>query len=338
MWSCPNCQARFSLQMHPPITAGGFDAPVFRDVVALVLASKRKANRDADYVKSLEHYLTTFIAGWESRPVEAATFEEVENRLAELAGKQSDSSRQTWFTRTNTLFSFAKRRGIIAENPFARLERITVDRKTPEILTPEQAEKLVRLCPPIMVPYLALTLFSGVRPCGEAMKIRWEHINLESGTVEINFPKVRKHRRIVTLEPIALDLLRSHWRATGLVSPSKSTVRRWKRKMRTALGLVKWTADLLRHTAASFLYQLKGDAAAVAKSLGNSVAVMMTHYIVPVTAKACALFWAIVTPWRANEQKRAVESRAVLLSVFHRASGFLRSLLPDRLAADSVPA
>ena len=147
MLSCPNCQVRFRLEMRPPISAGDFDGHPLQAVVNQVLAAKSAAMRDPDYVKSLKHYLTTFAAGWEHRFIETITAADIEARLAELSQGQSDSSRQTWFTRTNTLFSFASRRGFISINPLSQLERIAVNGKAPVILTPAQAVALVKATP-----------------------------------------------------------------------------------------------------------------------------------------------------------------------------------------------
>ncbi|MDE2099454.1 MAG: tyrosine-type recombinase/integrase [Patescibacteria group bacterium] len=243
-------------------------------------------------MKSLVAYQSTFIKGWEQRPINEITSHEVETRLAEIAGDQSNHSRQTWFNRINTLFSYAKRRGYTNENPFDRLERITVDRNDPIILTVEQSKLLLKTCPTVLRPYLILAMFAGIRPDGEVMKMTWDHINLDAGTVAVNFPKVRKHRRVVNLEPIAIELLKQHPIKKGLVAPSKSTVRRWKRKIRTLLGFERFPQDVFRHTAASFLIELHNDVAKVARMLGNSPHILMTHYAVPVSAADCKKFWS----------------------------------------------
>lgn len=262
-----------------------------KQVADEVVASKCAANRREEYTDSLAYYLSVFIKRWETRPLEQITSTEIETRLHEIAGNQSDNSRQTWFNRVNTMFAYAKRRGIIKENPVDRLERISVDRKDPLILTVEQSRLLLATCPTVCKPYLVLGLFAGIRPGGELMKLTWEHINLETGTVAINFPKVRKHRRVVHLEPIAIELLKAHPVKSGLVAPSKSTVRRWKRKARKTIGYKKWPQDILRHTAASFLIALHDDAAKVARLLGNSPHILLTHYVVPVTKEDCLKFW-----------------------------------------------
>ena len=274
-----------------PTPGGHFTATTIKQVADEIIPAKRAGNKRDVYLKSLAYFLSVFIKGWEQRPIHEITSHEIEERLAEIAGDQSDNSRQTWFNRINTLFSYAKRRGYLTENPFDRLERITVDRNDPIILTVEQSRLLLKICPTVLRPYLILAMFAGIRPDGELMKMTWDHINLEAGTVAVNFPKVRKHRRVVNLEPIAIELLKQHPIKKGLVAPSKSTVRRWKRKIRTLLGFERFPQDIFRHTAASFLLELHNDVAKVARLLGNSPHILMTHYCVPVSKSDCNSFW-----------------------------------------------
>jgi integrase len=70
-------------------------------------------------------------------------------------------------------------------------------------------------------------------------------------------------------------------------------VRRFKRKARQALGLAAWPADLLRHTAASYLLALHDDVGKVAKMLGNSSAILLSHYHQPVKSEDCGQFWKV---------------------------------------------
>ncbi|MDD5139382.1 MAG: hypothetical protein PHY43_03860 [Verrucomicrobiales bacterium] len=253
-----------------------------------LLSSKRAANRRPDYIKSLLHYIDRFAAGREHLPLSSITTADVEAWLSQFP---VPDSRKTWLTRISTLFSFAVRRDYLPANPCDKIERVTIDRKPPIIFTPDQSRELLAMCPTICKPWLVLTMFAGIRPDREMRLLKWEHINLDTATVQILFPKVRKHRRIVPLEPIVVKLLREHPLKTGFVAPSNSTLRRFKRKMRAVLGFARWPQDVTRHTAASYLMALHQDAGKVAAGLGNSVAVLMNHYIVPVEKKICEVFW-----------------------------------------------
>jgi integrase len=264
-----------------------FDVTTAR-VVAECLQSKLSANRRSGYIKSLSGYLERFTAGHEAAPISWFTTGFVENFIAQF---KNPDSRATWLNRISTLFSYAVFRGYLTANPCDKIERVTIDRKPPVIFTPEQVRMLLAVCPTICKPWLILAVFAGIRPDREMHLLKWEHINLETGTVQILFPKVRKHRRIVPLVPLAVELLRQHPLKKGMVAPSHSTIRRFKRKMRKALGFARWPTDVTRHTAASYLLAKDQDAAKVALWLGNSVSVLMSHYIVPVSAADCEEFW-----------------------------------------------
>jgi integrase len=268
------------VHIHQNVTA-----PPLSQVIAEVIASKVTANRRECYVKSLRVYLNSFAKGRESKPLADVEVWEIELWLSKYAGAYT---RQTWLNRISTLFSFAVRRGYIAANPCDRIERITVDMKPPVILSPEQAQRLLDITPPHCKPYLVLGLFAGIRP-EEIMRLDWSCIDLETKTVKVD-GKTRR-RRIVPLEPKAVALLSACLGKAGRVSPSASTVRRFKRRVRAALGFTRWPQDLLRHTAASYLLALHGDAGKVAMRLGNSSSILLTHYHEPVKQADCERFW-----------------------------------------------
>ena len=117
----------------------------------------------------------------------------------------------------------------------------------------------------------------------------WSHVNLQTRTARVE-GKTRR-RRIVPLPEIAVAELGKHPLKSGAIAPSNSTVRRWKRAACKVIGLEHWPQDLLRHTAASYLLAWHQDAGKVATMLGNSAAILLTHYHEPVTAENCANFW-----------------------------------------------
>lgn len=250
-----------------------------------VIEAKRTANRTARYVKSLGYYLRQFAAGREERALADFTAEDVD---AWLSRYPSHYTRQTWLNRLSTLFSFAVRRGYVVANPCDRIDRVTVDKKPPAILTPAQSRELLAACPTVMRPYLVLGMFAGIRP-EEIERMEWSHINLDMGTARVD-GKTRR-RRLVTLEPVAVTELRKHPLRTGDVAPSGATIARWRSKARRVIGLDKWPQDLLRHTAASYLLALHGDAGKVALRLGNSAGILLTHYNEPVPKEAAEAFF-----------------------------------------------
>jgi integrase len=255
--------------------------------IEAVLEAKRTANRTPRYLKSLGYYLRQFAAGREERPLADFTVADVEAWLARYPGQYS---RQTWLNRLSTLFAFAVRRGYVASNPCDRLDRVTIDQTPPVILTPAQSRELLAASPVIMRPYVVLGMFAGIRP-EEIERMEWAQIDLDAATARVE-GKTRR-RRLVPLHARAVAELRKHPLRAGPVAPTPAVIARWRRKARRMLGLPRWPQDLLRHTAASYLLALHGDAGKVATMLGNSSGVLLTHYHDPVRAEDCGLFWRL---------------------------------------------
>lgn len=255
--------------------------------IEAVLEAKRTANRTPRYLKSLGYYLRQFAAGREERPLADFTVADVEAWLARYPGQYS---RQTWLNRLSTLFAFAVRRGYVVSNPCDRLDRVTIDQTPPVILTPAQSRELLAASPVAMRPYVVLGMFAGIRP-EEIERMEWAQIDLDAATARVE-GKTRR-RRLVPLHARAVAELRKHPLRAGPVAPTPAVIARWRRKARRMLGLPRWPQDLLRHTAASYLLALHGDAGKVATMLGNSSGVLLTHYHDPVRAEDCGLFWRL---------------------------------------------
>lgn len=252
------------------------------DVVAELLEAKQRANRRSAYVTSLRQFVTRFAR--EFPDLGAVSADDIEKFLRRF---DCPSSRQTWLNRVSTLFSFAVRRGYLKENPCDRVERVMVDRKTPAILTPEQANTLLASCRADCRAYLVLALYAGIRPA-EIQRLDWADVSFETKTVRVD-GKTRR-RRVVPLEPIAARLLAQCPKKQGRVAPSLSTLKRWKREARKCLG-GKWPADILRHTAATYLLALYEDAGRVSYWLGNSPKILLAHYDAATTKAEATKFW-----------------------------------------------
>ena len=259
--------------------------------VERLLTAKTAGNRKPEYLTSLTHYLSNFQKGREGRLLSDFTTADIEDWLSQFPNA---NSRQTWLNRISTLFSFAVRRQFVASNPCTRIERIRIDRRAPKILSPEQVDRMLNLQGPhatMTRGYLILGLFAGIRP-EELLRLQWPDVNLETKTVTVNDAKTRR-RRIVPLHDRALDLLSGFNFKRGPVSPSNSTVRRFKRAAAMDLGWSAWPSDLLRHTFASYALALHGDAGKVSTMMGNSSAILLSHYHEPVSAADCRSFWAL---------------------------------------------
>ena len=265
--------------------AGFDDSKTIGQAVDLLIAAKKAKNCRPRYVESLEYYLNQFAKGRENLLIASFTMAEVESWMSKYP---SAYSRRTWLSRLSPLFSFCVRKGFILANPCDRVDRVIVDMLPPLILTPAQADLMLKIVPTICRPYLILAMFAGIRP-EEITRMDWAAINLETKTAKVD-GKTRR-RRIVPLEPRAVALLAACPLRSGPVAPSAMTLRRFKHKARAALGLARFPQDLFRHTFASYALALHGDAGKVSTAMGNSSGVLLSHYHEPVNAADCAAFW-----------------------------------------------
>lgn len=266
---------------HPGVT--------LRAAIDEVIAAKITAGQRAHSIHLLRHVLNTFAKGREDMPLASIGVRDIEDWLSSLNVKPV--TKLSNVSRLSSLFSYHVRRDNIATNPCRKLERIKVEKHAPLILTPEQTDALLKHTPRQFRPYVILGMFAGIRP-EETQKLTWEDICLETKTVTVNLAKTRR-RRIVPLEPRAVALLAKCARKKGHIAPSQTTVARFKSEVRKVLGFDSWPQDLLRHTAASYLLALIGDAGKVAARLGNSSAVLLSHYHQPVKQADCEKFWRV---------------------------------------------
>jgi len=140
-------------------------------------------------------------------------------------------------------------------------------------ITAEQAVKLMAHLETFkdgaLVPYFALTLFAGIRPCictGEILKLRPEHVRLDSGVIHIE-PEVSKVRmkRLVTIQPNLAAWLQSYLLARFPIIP----VNMGKLRL-DVFKAFSLTHDVMRHTFISMFvakFRSMGEAALQA---GNS--------------------------------------------------------------------
>ena len=181
-------------------------------------------------------------------------------------------------------FHFAMERDWIATNPMTKvlMHRIAHRRGSAATLSAVQAEALMRHVEQqeggAFVPFFALALFAGIRPCfrsGEISKLRPEHVRLDTGVVLIE-PEVSKvqMKRNVTIQPNLAAWLRAYPLEKFPIVPARFQLDR--ARIAKEFGL---SHDIMRHTFISMhvaKFRSMGDAALQA---GNSERIIRKHYL-----------------------------------------------------------
>lgn len=265
------------------------------EAITRTLAAKKLANRRKRYLDNLKFFLNFFAKGREQIALDSISPEAIEKWLAEK--KYTANTMRGCLGRLGSLFGYATRRGWIQHNPMTRIDRPTMEQRAPKILTVEESETLLRKCKleaPRALAFLTLALFAGVRP-EEFRGISWENVREEYAYIEINaeFSKVRS-RRIVTLEPNASAWLKYAHSIGSLLPVTIHQKGNFVRTFKRLLKMERWHADILRHTAASFLLAKHQNPGTVSFWLGNSPGILLTHYKSLVTREQAEKFFSIL--------------------------------------------
>lgn len=259
-------------------------------VVREVLKAKEVAGLRPAYIRSLRQYFKLFAVGKANRSVDSFTIDDLEAWFT--ARHEKPVTQASNMGRLASLFSYAKRKGYIKENPVDRLERLRVYRMAPAILSPTEALDALQFTlhnQPRFLPCLALGLFAGVRP-EELQRLTWSSVDLDHARLTVDTAASKTHRRRIV--PLTANLVR--WlKLKGDLPMPHVARRRCIRRLREHFGWPRWPQDLLRHTAASYLLALHQDAGRVALSLGHSPQILMRHYHELVTHEQALEFFDI---------------------------------------------
>ena len=192
----------------------------------------------------------------------------------------------------SSLFSWCVRNSLLWRNPCDNVERAKAPPPPKGILSVDQAAALLHGAAgraPELVPYLALGLFAGIRPAElarlDAGCIGHEYVRLDASATKT------EDARTVTIRPNLRAWLEAFPPSGPLVA---RTARNRLLALRRSLG-VPWPRDCMRHSFATYAYELTHDAALVASEMGHrGVDVFFRHYRALALPGDGARFFAIV--------------------------------------------
>jgi integrase len=184
----------------------------------------------------------------------------------------------------STFFKFTLHHDWLAANPLEKIPHLRTAHRRGSAVTfsAQQVAELMHHVEAIAdgacVPYFALCLFAGIRPClrtGEILKLRPEHVRLDTGVILIE-PEVSKVRmkRSVTIQPNLTAWLRAYpLDRFPIIAPN---LQHHRARIAKKFGL---SHDVMRHTFISMhvaKFRSMGEAALQA---GNSESIIRKHYL-----------------------------------------------------------
>lgn len=127
-------------------------------------------------------------------------------------------------------------------------------------------------------PYVTLGLFCGIRT-NELDQLNWEDIRLDKEYVAISETIAKKHRaRNVDIMPNAIQWLQAFGKEKCGPIRKPNHRKTFESAQKTA-GITSWPKNAMRHSFASYLYEVTGEIIKVITQLGQrSEDVMFTHY------------------------------------------------------------
>lgn len=181
----------------------------------------------------------------------------------------------------SALLSWLVARDLIPANPASSIKAPRIPKPTPSILTIPQAAHLLRVANDFdggsCLPYVAVCLFAGLRPT-EAMRLRVSDIDGDYIKVASAQAKTVTARTVPIRPNLRAILTRCEFSGDSILPCSQDRFRKRLTALIKASGL-SWTQDVLRHTFASYAYEVSRDAAATAYEMGHrGTDVFFRHY------------------------------------------------------------
>src|SRR5215472_2228489 len=274
-------------------------------VVADLLAARTADGMSARYLGDLRVRLGRFSQSFGEEMVAGISASRIDEWLRGLG--VGAVTRNTFRRRLAVLFSFAKRRGYVTENPVADVERAKERETEIAILSVTELARLLECASSDMLPSWAIGAFAGLRRA-EVERLTWNEVDFEAGVIEVKASKSKTaSRRLVTIQPNLREWLAPYRIRMGRVCPvnlqRKINDDRERAKLRS-----EWPQNALRHSFGSYHLAQFNDAAKLALEMGNSPATIFRHYRQLVKPKQAECYWKIVP---AGAGKKVLQFAAV---------------------------
>jgi len=245
-----------------------------------------------------------------------------------LNGRQSSPSTRNAYRRAICgLFGYAVKRRYMEYNPATAIESVTVDQGLPAIHTVAQVRAILRAgsnyvptryvvqarttnrkvskgavlpitnpaeihqARSMIVPYLAIGYFAGLRPENELVNLDWKDVDFTAKTIRVSPATAKKRRqRYVDMSENLIRWLAPYVQEQGKIGNSRTILLAVRRTSK-----VDWSKDVMRHSFGSYLLAHNEDAPKTAMQMGHSgVDVLFNHYRNLVKKSAAADYWNIV--------------------------------------------
>jgi len=254
---------------------------------------QRKGDLKPASIAKLERTVT-LLTGYlgESKPIDEIDENEAFDWRAWVRSekKLGDGTAGTHVRNVKQLFENARKRRLIASNPFAELAGPVVGADRDRYITPTEAETILTACPDVQGKLLfGLARLAGLRVPSETHLLTWTDVDFEKSQLSVFAPKTErfeKHRRRpVPVTPPLMKLLEQAFEAAPegqklVISLSRNNLHRIMRGIVRRAGFEPWPRlfQALRQSCDTEWKQTY-PAYAVDAWLGHSGRVSEKHYL-----------------------------------------------------------
>ena len=215
-------------------------------------------------------------------------------------------TRKSYLRTIRAFFQWAQNHRYVVGNPARSIDMPKVDKKRVVFLSVSDAERLLFATErerPDLVPYVALSLFAGLRPSeihGEFTghgPLDWRFINFDKKLIDVE-PEQTKTRdgRHVTMSANLVEWLLPHRQDHGPVFYTRSAFLMVLKK-----SGIPYIKDVMRHTFGTMHWAMHRNEGETAIQMGDTIKTVKTHYVNPRAEQIEAeKFWRITPAGKGN--------------------------------------
>jgi integrase len=248
------------------------------------------------------------VTGFAKRMAHEIGHKEIESWLMGLPYNRT--TRAKYRTHLSALFNFAKKNGIVGENPMDRVAAMAAGEPPRGILSPDDAQALLESADPSIRAALAIGLFAGLRPESEICRLDWSQVHVlqetitdpsgnkvkSYGHIDVRVSKGPGGERLVQITPnLHAWLKRSRPKGgRGPVCVGYDRLNELIKQAATAAGIKDWPHDGLRHSFCTYHFAAyRQEQSTMAQSGHRSVSTFRRHYCKPIPQKVAFEYWKI---------------------------------------------
>jgi integrase len=271
-----------------------------RELIPLFLEDRRMHGLEEKTINGLRYILEQFAETFGDRLVSNIRYTEIKDWLN--SSPDALSTRRLKRTRLSGFFTFAKQVEYLRDHPLAGMKGPKPKQKPPKFLSVPEAKALLLNADADWLPFVAISLFLGLRPEAELARLTWGDIDLKRRQLHVRASKNQKSWRSLAISDLLAAWLAPYAHQKGLVVPRPK--REFVRIRRCAVAylaqldiaaphLEKWPVDVLRHSYATYACGATDNEFAVAKSMGHGedIRTIRAHYKGRITEEEALPYW-----------------------------------------------